>query len=231
MLVSKPGLFLLPLRGLPQWRAMKAGEGKRVFKPSPPGLYQQLNVPSEGHIGNPSPQFLGPCCPVGPEPRTSRSAVQHFNHLATKLLVIIYVHLTSPLHINWWVAHYKDMVEYWQVAVGKRPFMDMTPVQSLYSLFKNCWLKRLRPPPLHTHTWSAYDLGWVNCGGIGTATISCAVMFQYFEWEHIFFPSLDHFNRGIGIGVAGPTEDCFLQACSSTLQSYLCDFWLHISRS
>ena len=58
MLVSKPGLFLLPLRGLPQWRAMKAGEGKRVFKPSPPGLYQQLNVPSEGHNGNPSPQYL-----------------------------------------------------------------------------------------------------------------------------------------------------------------------------
>ena len=52
---------------------------------------RQLNVPSEGHKGNPSPQFCwvcpeekNSCCQWGQNLGPPRSAVQYFNHLATK---------------------------------------------------------------------------------------------------------------------------------------------------
>jgi len=53
-----------------------------------------MSPPKDTRVITPSPQFLGQAectlkrkkslLPVRPEPETSRSAVQHFNHLATK---------------------------------------------------------------------------------------------------------------------------------------------------
>ena len=134
-------MFLLPLRGLPQY--IVAGEGKSLFKPGPLGstaLHPLRRMRCKLQVEAPSDhtyslfwtelsRLLGeniPVAIVGLEPGTLGSEAQCFSHLATKLFYLEWLWKCDSLKIvknrkcGIW-SHFANPITYLSHSVSAKP--------------------------------------------------------------------------------------------------------------